>query len=731
MDENYYNQEEEQNRSSSIDINDIKNQIDRFREKINSKDNIKGNLNSNVGERLNPGVGERMTPNVGERLNPSVGMNSGNTLGTGVNAGTAGASAGSGLGTATEGVTAGTGASTAAAGTTVGASAGSGLGVATEGAVAGASTAAAGTATSVASSAGGAAAAGASTAAAGTATSVASSAGGGAAAFSALGVVLIIILIILLVIIVCTVFFTVIDTMSTNYGVDEDELVNNQEYNQMSLEELNQVLENSSDSESLKFIYTKIEEAEEKYKITLSRGLILATILYAYQSQPQSDIASSNNVDLISPNAIVDDIFNNGILTQDDIDNLINQMVFIEDYEYYDWLIDSSEIKTIDGIDYTYNYWKCKKVLADDSSMYYFDFKKFFIYLRYGSEVSNAYQDFQNRLTATNETPSWCLSSSSVPILEESSGTVINELASNYNSESLNFYSDSNINYKNLNNFFQFANVENTTEKDEFEPVFINGIEKKLEYGEGFIYQRFPGYKKAVENNEYEYNDISTPKGIEKTINEIDEYEDTANSILGYNTYAYDFSQVFGNDLILNALQYKDLWDINNWSEATDHAITGFNSSDAWCARFVSYIVSLTPTASAKIHFSSGGVAGWITHFASTEGLYLFHSAFSLTQFPGVYGWSNGEQIINYTSTAYYPKTGDLIFWDYRSGSSNRRGFWNGNPFNPDGQEHINMVIKVEGDIITTIGGNESDTIRIQTTDVNNHSILGYGVWDY
>ena len=62
------------------------------------------------------------------------------------------------------------------------------------------------------------------------------------------------------------------------------------------------------------------------------------------------------------------------------------------------------------------------------------------------------------------------------------------------------------------------------------------------------------------------------------------------------------------------------------------------------------------------------------------------------------------------------PKEGDLIFysWDYSN--------------SPD---HIGVIDKIEGNLITTIEGNYSDCVKCRTIDINNDCILAFGDMSY
>ena len=71
---------------------------------------------------------------------------------------------------------------------------------------------------------------------------------------------------------------------------------------------------------------------------------------------------------------------------------------------------------------------------------------------------------------------------------------------------------------------------------------------------------------------------------------------------------------------------------------------------------------------------------------------------------------------------AYLPAPGDVIFYDWQdSGAGDNRG-------QPD---HVGLVYAVDGDLITVIEGNISDSVDTRTLFVDNRYIRGFGLPDY
>ena len=71
---------------------------------------------------------------------------------------------------------------------------------------------------------------------------------------------------------------------------------------------------------------------------------------------------------------------------------------------------------------------------------------------------------------------------------------------------------------------------------------------------------------------------------------------------------------------------------------------------------------------------------------------------------------------------AYVPKGGDILFYDW---------YDKGNGDNTTAPDHVGIVEKVEGDTITVIEGNYSNSVKRRTIKVNGKYIRGYGVPKY
>lgn len=112
----------------------------------------------------------------------------------------------------------------------------------------------------------------------------------------------------------------------------------------------------------------------------------------------------------------------------------------------------------------------------------------------------------------------------------------------------------------------------------------------------------------------------------------------------------------------------------------------GFDSHVAWCACFASWC---------------GDQAGLIESGKMPK--------FSLCDDGIAWFQSKGK----WKSRGYSPAPGTLIFFD-----------WNG-----DGtSDHVGIVEKTEGSTVYTVEGNSSDAVNQRSYDINNGTIMGYGI---
>ena len=71
---------------------------------------------------------------------------------------------------------------------------------------------------------------------------------------------------------------------------------------------------------------------------------------------------------------------------------------------------------------------------------------------------------------------------------------------------------------------------------------------------------------------------------------------------------------------------------------------------------------------------------------------------------------------------SYKPAAGDVIFYDWDDSGKGDNAGW---------PEHVGIVEKVSGKVITVIEGNKSDAVGRRSINVNGKFIRGYGVPKY
>ncbi|MET0199561.1 MAG: CHAP domain-containing protein [Rhodococcus fascians] len=109
---------------------------------------------------------------------------------------------------------------------------------------------------------------------------------------------------------------------------------------------------------------------------------------------------------------------------------------------------------------------------------------------------------------------------------------------------------------------------------------------------------------------------------------------------------------------------------------------------EAWCANFVSWIMREAGRPLSNPHSGSWRIPG----------------VYTLTEYY--------QQQGTFEPKGYVPSVGDVVLYDNSS--------WVG--------QHTNIVVAVDGDTATTVGGNELGKIRVHSVDVlSDSAIVGFG----
>jgi len=139
--------------------------------------------------------------------------------------------------------------------------------------------------------------------------------------------------------------------------------------------------------------------------------------------------------------------------------------------------------------------------------------------------------------------------------------------------------------------------------------------------------------------------------------------------------------------------KYKEIVDLYNNHEplARDYKL---QYTDAWCAAAV----------------SAAFIEAGMTDIAPTE----VSCSQMIERYKELGQWQEDD--------GYVPKPGDVIMYDWQDG---------GTGDNRGGADHVGIVEKVEGTVITVIEGNKNNAVERRTVTVGGQYIRGYGTPNY
>lgn len=136
-------------------------------------------------------------------------------------------------------------------------------------------------------------------------------------------------------------------------------------------------------------------------------------------------------------------------------------------------------------------------------------------------------------------------------------------------------------------------------------------------------------------------------------------------------------------------------------------------------ARIVDVTATEYAAPGAGVKYAEGVVESWCADFVSwvmrEAGAPLSNPNSGSWRIPGVYTlqeYYESTGRFEAVGTGYRPRTGDVVLY---------------HPDSPFGQ-HTNIVLLADGDLITTIGGNENDAVRIHRFAMSEvPAIVGFG----
>lgn len=320
----------------------------------------------------------------------------------------------------------------------------------------------------------------------------------------------------------------------------------------------------------LRYVRGNIVDYQETFGVTLDEGLIVANIFYGYAEQ--EDYKNyTNNVENAEYKAASDhykvliDIIDDGKITRDDIDRIIQSSIFEEVYPYWTWKITEDDNGKLHG--------SCDLMHQE---VYRYSLDKWKLFMRWGDEKDNDYNGNSRGEFSTAGYMGLKKTFGSVKLLDRSSpklsdgqitslygsgwvyDTNMNSAYSSTDEECNGKYTASELKEKyglaenptgvdTASNFFKDRNITgpidtshyeqkvkeiNSNQKDTFSSKTVNYFKSNLsigsytinyDYRDGFAYINYPLYKTAIDNpdTDVQYNEITTNKAIEQVIEEI------------------------------------------------------------------------------------------------------------------------------------------------------------------------------------------------------------------
>lgn len=266
----------------------------------------------------------------------------------------------------------------------------------------------------------------------------------------------------------------------------------------------------------VRYVKNKTEEYEEDYDIKLDKSLIIGTILYGYDSKIEKEYLNSVPSDYdvgTSANHYenLEDILNDGMLSVEDLDTIIEHTMFHDEYTYYKWNIREVLNDPDDPNSGTKKVGYCDATPVDK---HHYSLDMWKITMRYGEDIADEYEYKKNRLTEWNSTDGECKG--------ETTPSGYDELDASY-TEAINHFKDVGKPESDLSRYLLAADVDTKTKDD-----------LVYSYTTGFIYTKFPYYYQGVADNNtnIEYDDTFTPKQIEKIILEAVDRKIDLNEVL-------------------------------------------------------------------------------------------------------------------------------------------------------------------------------------------------------
>ena len=381
-----------------------------------------------------------------------------------------------------------------------------------------------------------------------------------------LGIILTVFLLVLIINIISSLFNSLINSITNFFGISEvydsdlnkDGLYSGETYiyeddkreNELEYEELINKLKAEDEETCKKTVWTDITDwitgdgfngdvckfrryvREKREKEGVDSALIIATIFYGYDTRPRAEqYENSKEAPDETPAsehfASLKEVLNdkNYNIKKSDVDNIAKYSTATTEVEYYLWSIEEEKDDEENVIS---RVGRCEKHTAKTTAH---NLDKWLVYMRFGAEAANMFDKEVLKVLSYESTDDECHDKNEYPdsVLEEmvNQGGIPGTVDYSSVNEARNKLA--NVDVKNRDAFYQFADTTGHT-KDMFSSY--NGV--IFDYRNGFAYQKFPGFKWAIEKSDIKiyWDDVYTPKEVEKVIQDIVDKKKDINSVL-------------------------------------------------------------------------------------------------------------------------------------------------------------------------------------------------------
>jgi len=263
--------------------------------------------------------------------------------------------------------------------------------------------------------------------------------------------------------------------------------------------------------------------------VDLDRGLIVSTLIYGYGYQT-SYTDYKNPLEITIPDStdyyssLEKTLENSGGLVLQDIRDLIDNSYTNVETNYYQWEIttekdEEGNVTKATGACISY------PIKRQEYSL-----TKWKIFMRFGSKASQQYDKYANSNAVSGAFSEEC----NGKVDKETLQAMVNEAAGETGTAIFNEASvDAAVNAYNKLETGSSSYLEKAADT---ESKIKDTFDEGLSYKNGFVYNRFPQFKQAIENsNSYiEYDSTFTPKYAESIIQEIVDRKVYVNEVLGF-----------------------------------------------------------------------------------------------------------------------------------------------------------------------------------------------------